>query len=196
MSLTPKQLLIGLIAGLCSLSAQAEWALNNADSSFYYVTSKAAAISEINTFTNLSGDIDNSGSAILEIDLTSVDTAIEIRDQRVKDMLFETQQYPTATVNIDIDSSALTNMDAGTSTVASYNYSLSLHGVTTELIANLRLTKISDSQIEIQPAQPLIIGASLFGLAEGVEALREVAGLPSINPNVIVDFSLSFDEGM
>ena len=196
MSLTPKQLLIGLIAGLCSLSAQAEWELNSADSSFYYVTSKAAAISEINTFNNLSGNIDNNGSAILEIDLASVDTAIEIRNQRVKDMLFETQQYPTATVNIDIDSSALANMDAGTSTVASYNYSLSLHGVTTELIADLRLTKVSDSQIEIQPAQPLIIGASLFGLAEGVEALREVAGLPSINPNVIVDFSLSFDEGM
>jgi hypothetical protein len=58
------------------------------------------------------------------------------------------------------------------------------------------LSKTSDSRIEIQPAQPIIIGAGLFGLAAGVEALREVAGLPSINPNVVVDFSLSFDEGM
>ena len=196
MSLTPKQLLIGLIAGLCSLSAQAEWELNSAKSSFYYVTSKAAAISEINTFTNFSGDIANNGAVTIEIDLDSVDTGIEIRNQRVKDILFKTQQYPTATVSTNINISTLANMAAGTISVVSYNYSLSLHGVTTELSADLRLTKISGSQIEIQPAQPIIIGANLFGLTEGLEALREVAGLPSINPNVVVDFSLSFDEGM
>lgn len=200
MSLTSKKLVIGLIVGLIpglySHAAQAEWQLNSADSSLFYVTSKAAAISEINTFANLSGEITNTGAATLEIDLASVDTAIEIRDQRVRDILFETQQYPTANVSIDINSSALANMASGSSTVNSYSYILSLHGVSTELNATLRLTKISDNRIEIQPAQPIIIGASLFGLAEGVEALREVAGLPSINPNVIIDFSLVYDESM
>lgn len=196
MSLTPKKLILGLIAGLCSLSAQAEWSLNAENSSFYYVTSKASAISEINTFTTLNGAIADNGTALLEIDLTSVDTAIEIRDQRVQDILFETQQYPTATVGIDINSMELANMATGTSKVASYNYSLSLHGINADMNADLRVTKVSDGELQVQPAQPLIIGASLFGLAEGVEALREVAGLPSINPNVIVDFSLTFTEGM
>lgn len=191
-----KFLIISPILGLISLSAKADWELNNADSSLYYVTSKAAAISEINTFTNLSGAITDSGAATLEIDLASVDTAIEIRDQRVRDILFEVQQYPTATISISINSASLDDLAAGTSSVINYPYSLSLHGISADLSADLRLTKISDSRIEIQPAQPIIIGASLFGLAEGVEALRDIAGLPSINPNVIVDFSLFFDEGM
>ncbi len=194
-----KFLLVTPILGLFSIYAHAEWELNNADSRLYYVTSKAAAISEINTFASLSGSITNNGTATLEIDLASVDTAIEIRDQRVRDMLFETQQYPTATISIssmEITRSALANLATGSSSIANYDYSLSLHGISAELNADLRLTKISDTKIEIQPAQPIIIGAGLFGLAEGVEALREVAGLPSINPNVIVDFSLIYDDSM
>ncbi len=189
-------LLIGPILGLLSISAHAEWELNNSDSSLYYVTSKAAAISEINTFTNLSGAITDNGRATFEIDLASVDTAIEIRDQRVKDILFEIQEYPTAIITIEIDSSALASLATGSSSISNYDYSLSLHGMTAELNTDLRLSKTSDSRIEIQPAQPIIIAAGLFGLTAGVEALREVAGLPSINPNVVVDFSLSFDEGM
>jgi len=178
------------------MSAQADWELNNADSSFYYVTSKAAAISEINSFTNLNGVITNSGAATLEIDLASVDTAIEIRDQRVKDILFEIQQYPTATISMDVNASALANMAAGSYRIANLDYSLSLHGITADLSAFLKISKISDSKIEIQTAQPIILGAGLFGLTEGVEALREVAGLPSINPNVVVDFSLIYDDDM
>ncbi len=191
-----KFLIGGPLLALISLSANADWNLNNADSSLYYVTSKAAAISEVNTFTNLSGVISNSGTASLEIDLASVDTAIEIRDQRVRDILFEIEQYPTASISIEINSSELANMAAGTSMISNYDYNLSLHGISAALNTDLRLTKVSDSRIEIQPAQPIIIGAGLFGLAEGVEALREVAGLPSINPNVVVDFSLFYDEGM
>jgi polyisoprenoid-binding protein YceI len=191
-----KFLIGGPLLGLISLSANADWNLNNADSSLYYVTSKAAAISEVNTFTNLNGVISNSGTASLEIDLASVDTAIEIRDQRVRDILFEIEQYPTASIGIEINSSELANMAAGTSMISNYDYNLSLHGISAALNTDLRLTKVSDSRIEIQPAQPIIIGAGLFGLAEGVEALREVAGLPSINPNVVVDFSLFYDEDM
>lgn len=191
-----KFLLVGPFFGLLSLTAQAEWELNNSASSLYYVTSKAAAISEVNTFTNLSGAITDDGTATLAIDLASVDTAIEIRDQRVKDILFEIEEYPTATITIEIDSSALANLATGSYSISNYDYSLSLHGMTAELNTDLRLSKISDSRIEIQPAQPIIIAAGLFGLAAGVEALREVAGLPSINPNVVVDFSLSFDQDM
>lgn len=196
MSSTAKISLAGLMFGLLSMSAQADWELNNADSSFYYVSSKAAAISELNYFANLSGSISADGNAVLEVDLASVDTAIDIRNQRVRDMLFETQQYPTAIITIDVDSAALTNMASGSSSVESYDYSLSLHGVTADLSASLRLTKLSDGRIEIQTAQPIIIGAGLFGLTEGVEALREVAGLPSINPNVVVDFTLFYEDSM
>jgi len=195
MSSTIKRLFTASLLGFLSLSAHADWELNSTDSSLYYVTSKAAAISEVNSFTSLSGSIDNT-EATLEIDLGSVDTAIEIRDQRVRDILFEIQTFPTATISINVDSAALANMAIGGSTTANYNYNLNLHGVSRDLSADLRITKTSANRIEIQPAQPIILGAGLFNLAEGVEALREIAGLASINPNIVVDFSLVYEDSM
>ncbi len=192
MSLIPKTLIAGLV--LSSSTAFADWELNNDDSAFFYLTSKAASITETNSFTNLSGRIDNDGDAVLEIDLSSVDTAIEIRDERVRDMLFETGDYPTAVITIDVDSFALGNMALGSYHVATYDYNLTLHGISMDLSAVLKVTKIDDGRLEIQSYQPVIISASQFGLSQGVEALREIAGLPSINPNVVVDFSLIYDE--
>jgi polyisoprenoid-binding protein YceI len=191
-----KRLFTALFLGLLSLSAHADWELNNAYSNFYYVTSKASAVSEVNSFSELTGTITSAGLATLEIDLSSVDTAIEIRDQRVRDILFETQTYPTASISINVNSEALSNLAVGSSEIANYNYSLNLHGVSRDLNADLLITKTSANRLEIQPARPIILGAGLFNLAEGVEALREVAGLPSINPNVVIDFSLVYDDIM
>ena len=58
------------------------------------------------------------------------------------------------------------------------------------------MTKLSNDRIEIQSLQPVLINAGQFALAQGVEALREVAGLPSINPNVVVTFTLVYQQSM
>jgi len=41
--------------------------------------------------------------------------------------------------------------------------------------------------------RPVVISATQFGLAEGVESLRKIAGLPSISVAVPVSFVLSFN---
>jgi hypothetical protein len=43
--------------------------------------------------------------------------------------------------------------------------------------------------------KPVVVNAPEFKLAEGVEALREIAGLPSISLAVPVSFVLAFDQG-
>src|SRR5690606_31654272 len=88
----------GIVALLLSSAAQAEWTLDNEASAFYYVTSKAGAVSELNSFGNLSGTIADDGSATLSIDLASVNTAIEIRDQRMRDIVFKVGEFPRAEV--------------------------------------------------------------------------------------------------
>tara|TARA_R110000824_G_scaffold7892_4_gene35838 strand:- start:65912 stop:66502 length:591 start_codon:yes stop_codon:yes gene_type:complete len=192
----PISLFLFVILSSLSMPSWADWQLDNTESSLHYVTSKASAVSEVNSFSGLSGQISEQGRATLQIGLGSVDTAIEIRNQRVRDMLFEVGQYPSASIVIDVNMTELAALPVGSSLTAPYNYNLSLHGISRDLSANLRLTKITANRIEIQPAQPLIISADTFGMTEGVEALREIAGLPSINHNVVVDFSLVYDDRM
>lgn len=180
------------VGSLVAVPAQADWTLDGAASSFHYVTSKAAAVSEVNRFTGLSGSISDAGEARLEIDLASVATNIEIRDQRMRELVFEVERFPAATVALSVDAGALSALEAGSVLPQKVEAKVSLHGMEQTLAANLLVTALADGALQVHTAEPLLVGAGSFGLAGGVEQLREVAGLPSINPNVVVNFTLVY----
>lgn len=184
----PATLLLLLAAG----QSHAEWTLDGNASAFFYVTTKAAAVSEVNSFKGLSGGIKDDGKASLVIDLATVDTAVEIRDQRMRDLLFQVAEYPSATVSVDVDAEALDSMSAGVSTAGSYTAQVALHGMTQEIMADLQITKLEDDSVLVQVARPLIVAAPAFGLQAGVDELQKVAALPSITPSVVIDFTLVY----
>lgn len=185
-------LLASAVSSAVSSAAYAEWTLDGDASSFYYVTSKASAISEVNSFSGLSGSIAEDGTATLAIDLTTVNTAIEVRDQRMREIAFQVTDFPEATVMVTVDTDALEGMKPGSIATGSYTATVELHGMSQELPAELQLVKLDASTVQVQLARPLIVSAAAFGLTAGVEQLREVAGLPAINPNVVVDFTLLY----
>jgi len=176
----------------CSPSLAA-WNLNGSDSSFHFVTSKNAAISEINTFMELSGEISNSGEASLLIPLASVESYIDIRNERMREMLFNVDTHPQARATLSVDTSQVQNLSPGSSISGDHQVTVTLHGVSQNITANLTVTKLTANRIKVEPAVPLIISADRFNLGAGVEALREIAGLTSINHSVVIDFSLIFD---
>ena len=55
------------------------------------------------------------------------------------------------------------------------------------------VARMSDGDLLVMSEKPVVVNAPLFNLADGVEALREIAGLPSISAAVPVSFVLSFD---
>jgi len=186
--------LIAIVSTLVfSQSTLAAWTLNSSDSRFYYVTSKSSAVSEINSFGELNGNINDQGEASLQITLGSVDTSIDIRNERMRNIVFEIADYPLASVNMAVDNTMLANLSAGESLVQEFHASVGLHGQEQEVAALMQIVKNKEGGLIVTLARPLLINAALFGLASGVEELREIAKLPSINPNVIVDFTLQFD---
>lgn len=177
-----------------AMTAQAAWELDGAASSFYYVTSKASAVSEVNSFTGLSGAISDAGAASLAINLASVDTGIDIRNERMRDIVFQVAQFMEATVSVPVDAAALTALAVGDSMTGTYTATVSLHGINQEMAADLKVVKLADDSIQVSTVRPLIVGAAAFGLAEEVEQLRVIANLASINPNIVVNFTLVYNQ--
>ena len=79
--------LAGLL--LAATSANAAWQLDGERSALSFVSTKAINIAEVHRFGELSGGVDADGMVNVSINLDSVDTAIELRDDRMKEMLFE-----------------------------------------------------------------------------------------------------------
>ena len=104
------RLLPGLLASAllaCAPIAAAEhWQVDEAASSLGFVSVKNGVIVEGHRFTSLSGGVVDD-TASLSVDLASVDTAIEIRDERMRTMLFEVAEFPMAQVDLEIDGAAI-----------------------------------------------------------------------------------------
>ena len=174
--------------------AQAHWSLDNDASSLSFVTVKAEHVAEAHTFDSLSGTIGDDGGVEISIELASVNTMIPIRNERMQEMLFETNLFPDATISGSINLDALTGMDAGSSVARQIDFELSLHGQSVALAADVQMTRTGEGVI-VSTLKPIIVMADSFSLVAGVEKLREVAGLPGISRAVPVSFTVVFEEG-
>ena len=175
-------------------SAAAHWELDNNSSTLSFVTVKADHVGEVHTFDQLSGDINDDGSVQITIELASVNTLIDIRNERMQNMLFETNLLPQATISGEIDLDAVAEMDAGVSQAISVDFDLAIHGESSSYTADVLVTR-TESGVLASTVKPIIVMADTHGLVSGVEALREVAGLPSISRAVPVSFNVVFEQG-
>lgn len=186
----------GLLLAACGQQADAPldgaWVLDPAQSRLGFTTVKAGEIAEAHGFNTLSGSVGADGAATLAIDLASVATAVDIRDERMREFLFETGTYPSATVTARIDPAAFSALKVGESKVQPVEATLDLHGEASPVEAELAVTRIAADRVKVETAAPIIVDAGAFGLTEGVAKLQELAGLPGITPQVPVTFSLVF----
>ncbi len=188
-----KNLLITAAALLVSLPAMAGWELTG-DSSLHFLSTKNTNVTETHEFTVIDGSIDDDGKALINIDLSSVETGIPIRNERMQKMLFDTAKFAKATVSTDIPSPLIVAVNAGTITETDIDLVLGLHGISKTVTATVLVSKSANGEIVVSTTTPVLIKAADFGLDGGIEALRNVAGLSAISTTVPVIFNLVFTE--
>ena len=72
-----------------SLSAQANWYLDGESSRLAFITTQNANVSNMHRFLVLHGKVDRKGQAQLRIEMDSVNSAVPLRDERMRDQLFD-----------------------------------------------------------------------------------------------------------
>ena len=182
-----------ILLGLLSINAaQAQWSLDNEASTLSFVTVKADHVAEVHTFDRLSGSLSENGELELSIELASVNTLIPIRNERMQNLLFEIGVFPSAAVSAAVDLSDVGSMAVGESANKQINFTLDMHGVARSYSADVLLTR-TETGVVASTRKPIIVTAEAHNLVTGVEALREVAGLPSISRAVPVSFTVVFN---
>lgn len=176
------------------LQAGAAWVVNPEKSFIYFTTYKNVDIAESHSFSKIQGQVNEVGLATIDIQLDSLNTNIPIRDQRMKEMLFETQSYPKVTITAQLDKPWLQQVDQGISQKRKINAKLSLHGKSKDVKLHLFVTKTQKGEVVASSIKPVIINAEFWGLHTGVEKLKKVAGLNSISLSVPVSFTINFSK--
>lgn len=184
--------LILMCAGLLlAARALAGGSLISDQSVIYFVSVKNAAVAEVHHFGRLSGGITDDGLVTVEIVLDGVETLIPIRNERMREMLFETASFPSAILSTSIDTSRLDGLAKGQQIQMQITLNVELHGVSKDLQTAVTITRL-DQGIEVTTSAPLVINAADFDLVAGLGKLQVVAGLNSISSSVPVTARLVF----
>ena len=182
-----------MTVALAALPVQADWSINDA-SRVGFVSIKNNVIGENNAFQRVSGGISDEGTVTVNIDLTSVETGVGIRNERLQKMLFNVASFPQATVSAQLSEAQLMALKSGGSVAESVSVSVALHGKTVSKQVELAAAQSGDT-VRVTTTQPIVITAAEFDLEAGVAALQKIAGLNAISRSipVTVDLQLSAD---
>jgi polyisoprenoid-binding protein YceI len=143
----------------------------------------------------MAGTIAPDGQAKIVLMLDSVETLIPIRDERMREFLFDTADYKEAVLTAKIDPERIKSMAVGEIAEITAEGVLALHGQTQPMVLVVQAAKVSANTVMVASVKPLVIDAAKFGMSDGVEKLRELAGLAAISNAVPVNFVLTFVDG-
>lgn len=188
-----KKLLLPLLAGL-SFSSYADWLLVNDESNLTFTTFKKEHVAENHIFERFNAKVSSAGDVTLTIDLASVNTNIPIRDERMKEHLFEVSMFSSASFEAKIDPKVFTGLRIGASQTIALSGTLDLHGQQQPVTTDVKVTHLVDGKFTVTAIKPILVKAESHALVKGVKKLQELAGLPGISTTVPVYFSFTFQK--
>ncbi len=147
-------------------------------------TSSAA---EVFTFNSLTGSVAEEGAATVTIDLQSIDTGIDIRNERMAEFFFQTSEYPEAHITSQVPVSAL----VPGSHMLDLDVEVDLHGQQMSYTVPVMVSSV-DAKVIVIAREPVLVNAASFELQGGLGKLGELAGLMHIPATVPVSFNLTF----
>lgn len=179
------------LACFTSAASAHQWELDGERSRLSFISVKNASVGESHTFRTLQGSVDHDGNARVDIDLDSVETSIPIRNERMREMLFETGIFPSASIITSVEPEVIEK--AGKMPIAvTLSLKVELHGSSASYDAAVLVSVAEDGSLHVTTREPIVVDAGDFELGAGVTALKEVAGLTSISTSVPVSAYLVF----
>ncbi|MBB4211381.1 polyisoprenoid-binding protein YceI [Rhodothalassium salexigens DSM 2132] len=182
----------GLLLGAGPAGWAADWTLAPDASSLSFGSVKADTVGESHRFESFDATVGDDGAFALTIDLASVETGIDIRNQRMREFLFEVAEFSKARLTGTLDLAAYRDLAVGAMAEADLTGTLSLHGMASDIQTAVTVVRLDQNRVGVFPRQIVFINTEAFGLTDGVDKLRQLAGLPSITGAVPVSFNLVF----
>lgn len=184
--------------GSASAQEALAWQIHQPASSLTFNTTKSGAagvggVTETMRFKNFKGGLSGKGQIELTIDLSSVDSGIAIRDERLQNMFWNVAAHPSVSFVGQLSADDMKNIAAGkASNAVMVEGQLTMAGQAKPIKAALQVIP-AQHKLYVSTRQPIVINANDFGLNAGVEALRTIMGLNYLSTSAPVTFALELN---
>lgn len=181
-----------IILAISATMAGAEtWTLDRDGSRLAFGSVKKDVIGEVHHFPGLSGTVLANGQVNVDIDLTTVQTNIDIRNERMNAHVFDGSAVATLLAEIDME--ALDALPVGATEVLDVDATLKFLGQEIDLYSNLLVARLGEGTVMVTTNDMIFVEVEDLGITAGIDRLMELAKLPGITRTVPVTFRLLFN---
>lgn len=179
-------LILSMTAGLAAADT---WTLDGDASQLAFGSVKSDYIGEVHTFSDLSGSVKD-GMADIEIDLTSLETNIDIRNERIAEHVFG--GLATANISAELDTATLEGMAVGDMTTIEVEATLTLLGNEAPVYVDMFIARMAEDKVLVTTDTMAFVATDEIGVDAGVDVLKELASLETITRAVPISMRLVF----
>lgn len=150
------------------------------------------SVTEQSQFTSSHAMLDKQGNFKMMVDLNSVQTNIEIRDQRIKIGCFKPRNLLWLKITGKVDMNVIHQLQLGESVSFKQPLMLHIHGKELPIEAHLSAQRTQADKIMVSTLSPVVLDTKAMGMSQGVMQLVEVMGLKTIVEQIPVSFHAEF----
>jgi outer membrane protein OmpA-like peptidoglycan-associated protein len=191
---------LALAGAACSSAAaqdflNQDWTLDPRQSHVWMQTTKQETTVEKHQFTAVEGGVTRDGRATVKIELGSIDTSIDLRNVRMRFLLFETFKFPHAEIFAQLNKARLEGLAVGTTVQYPLLLNVNMHGVASQIETTVAVKRVNDTMVSVATVTPIVVTAESFDFAKGLVKLSDAVGGIKIKPSAEITFDLVFGSG-
>lgn len=185
-----------IVATSLLLSAPAfagDWKTVDSESSVAFGSIKKDTVGEVHHFSKVSGTVAEDGKLSLSIDLASLETNIDIRNERMAKHVFQ-EGAATATLTGEIDMSEINDLKVGETRIIEIEAVLSFVGVENDIDTNMLVARLGENRVLVSTADFIMLSTEDLEIDSGINTLMELAKLPGITRVTPVSARMVFEK--
>ncbi|MFK8033735.1 MAG: YceI family protein [Hyphomicrobiales bacterium] len=163
------------------------------ESSIAFGSVKKDTVGEVHHFETVNGTVADSGEISITIDLASVETNIDIRNERIAKHVFQ-DGAATAVISGTIGMEEVNALKAGETAIVDIEAKLAFAGGETDIEAEMLVARLSENRVLVTTADFIMMPTADLGIDEGVNMLMKLAKLPGITRVTPVAVRLVFQK--
>lgn len=178
--ITGAALALGLMVSTSSFAAgHGGWTSVDEHSQIAFGSIKKNTVGEVHHFTGVAGTVDGEGQLELNIDLSTLETNIDIRNERMQEHVFK-KGTAKAMVTGSLDMEEVADLAVGDMTVAEFEGVLSLAGVELDVDANMVVARLAENRVLVSTSDFIMLSTEDLEIDPGVDMLRDLVGVSGI----------------
>ncbi len=148
---------------------------------------------EVHHFNTVSGTVKDTGELKLTVDLASIETNIDIRNERITKHVFQ-EGKAQAVITGEIEMDEINSIKQGETKVLEIQATLAFAGIENDIDVEMLVARLSDDRVLVTTADFMMLSTDDLGIDDGINVLQQLAKLSGITRVTPVAIRMVFEK--